>query len=348
MINVLALAAALTLGTGAPRPAPVPADPIRVVTTLPVYRELVKEIGGDQVIVTAIADPNEDPHFVRPKPSFALEIRRADAFVTTGLDLEMWVPTLLDKAGNTKVIEGGKGYITTYPGIKLLQVPTSTDRSAGDVHIYGNPHLTTDPLRTLQVARNITAGLKQAAPDQAATWDAGLKAFQDKIWSRLFGDQLVSMVGGPALEQLALQGQLFTFLDAQEFQGKKLRTYLGGWLAKGEVFRGKKVICYHKNWAYFQDRFGVTCADYVEPKPGIPPTPGHVAELIDEIKNQHIHVLFVADYFDKSKVESMARRSGATMVRVPMEPGGQPGVNTYFDVVDTWVNGLAAAFQGTE
>ena len=135
------------------------------------------------------------------------------------------------------------------------------------------------------------------------------------------------MVGGPALEQLALQGQLFTFLDAQEFQGKKLRTYLGGWLGKGEVFRGKKVICYHKNWAYFQDRFGVTCADYVEPKPGIPPTPGHVAELIDEIKNQHIHVLFVADYFDKSKVESMARRSGATMVRVPMEPGGQQGVD---------------------
>jgi hypothetical protein len=160
-----------TLALAAVQPAdlragPFQQAPVRVVTTLPVYASLVREIGGAEVEVSAIADPTEDAHFVRPKPSFALDLRRADAFVTTGLDLELWVPTLLDRAGNADVLEGGRGYITAYTGISLLDIPTAADRSAGDVHVYGNPHLTTDPLRALQVARNITVGLKRVAPDR--------------------------------------------------------------------------------------------------------------------------------------------------------------------------------------
>ena len=84
-------------------------DPIQVVTTLPVYATLTEAIGGNRVEVSWIADPNEDSHFVRPKPSFALALRRADMFITTGLDLELWVPALLDKAGNSDVLEGGRG-----------------------------------------------------------------------------------------------------------------------------------------------------------------------------------------------------------------------------------------------
>ena len=164
---------------------------LRIVTTLPIYAELVREIGGGEVEVSAIANPNEDAHFVRPKPSFARDIRSADAFVTTGLDLELWVPTLLDRAGNGDVIEGARGYITAYTGIALLDVPVSADRSGGDVHIYGNPHLTTDPLRTLQIARNITTGLKRVAPDRAAVFDAGLADFTERLYNRLFGARLV-------------------------------------------------------------------------------------------------------------------------------------------------------------
>ena len=126
--------------------------PVRVVATLPIYAEITQQIGGQEVMVSSIANPNEDAHFVRPKPSFALDIRRADMFVTTGLDLELWVPTLLDRAGNSNVLEGGRGYVTAYTGVELLDVPVTADRSGGDVHIFGNPHLTTDPLRTLQVA----------------------------------------------------------------------------------------------------------------------------------------------------------------------------------------------------
>ena len=165
MISALLTAAAVGLApvTEPPVPAteadvgrPPALAPVRVVATLPVYADIVKQIGGDQVEVTSIAGPSEDAHSVRPKPSFALDLRRADMFVTTGLDLELWVPALLDKANNPRVLEGGRGYVTAYSGIELLQIPATADRSAGDVHIYGNPHLHTDPLRTIQIARNVT------------------------------------------------------------------------------------------------------------------------------------------------------------------------------------------------
>lgn len=349
IVPALLTAALLALpGSSAPDgPAVAPRAPLKVVATLPVYAEITKEIGGAEVEASAIANPNEDPHFVRPRPSFALDLRKADAFITTGLDLELWVPTLLDRAANPQVLEGGKGYITAYTGITLLDIPVSTDRSAGDVHIYGNPHLTTDPLRTLQVARNITAGLKNVAPDRASIFEAGLAKFQDKIYRKLFGDRLVELLGGPTLEQLSFNGTLFQFLQDQQYEGHPLIQSLGGWLKQGESFRGKQMICYHKNWAYLEDRWDVKCADYVEAKPGIPPTPGHVAELIKMMKEQHITVLFAASYFDRQKVETVANRAGATLVQVPMAPGVRPGMNDYFSLVDAWISGLAAAFKAS-
>lgn len=319
-------------------------EPVRVVTTLPVYGSLVEAIGGDQVDVKWIADPNEDSHFVRPRPSFALDLRRADMFVTTGLDLELWVPALLDKAGNADVMEGGRGYVTAYTGIDLLDVPSVVDRSAGDVHIYGNPHLHTDPLRTLQIARNIVTGLKRVAPDRTSVWEAGYARFEDQIHRRLFGERLVELLGGPTLEQMALNGSLSGFLDENEYEGSPLREQLGGWLKQAEVFRGQRIICYHKNWAYLEDRFGITCAEYVEAKPGIPATPRHVAHLINLMQEQGLRVILAASYFDANKVETVARRGGAQAVIVPMYNGARPGLDDYFDLVDLWVGSLAAAF----
>jgi ABC-type Zn uptake system ZnuABC Zn-binding protein ZnuA len=320
--------------------------PVRVVVTLPIYAELVSEIGGNTVEVSSIARPNEDAHFVRPKPSFALDLRRADMFVTTGLDLELWVPTLLDRAGNSAVLEGGQGYVTAYTGIELLDIPAAVDRSGGDVHIFGNPHLTTDPLRTLQVARNITIGLKRTAPERSAVFDRGLASFTERIHERLFGARLIELIGGETLEQLALNGTLFGFLDAQKFEGTALIDLLGGWLGAAEPFRGQEMICYHKNWAYFEDRFGVRCAEYVEAKPGIPPTPGHVAQLINRMRDENLSVLFAATYFDRGRVESVANRGNATLVQVGLSPGAGADAEDYFALVDTWVSGLAQAFTG--
>lgn len=317
--------------------------PVRVVATLPVYAAIARAIGGAEVDAISIADPNEDSHFVRPKPSYALSLRRADLFVTTGLDLELWAPALLDKAGNGNVLEGRPGYVSAYTGITLLDIPASADRSQGDVHIFGNPHIHTDPLRALQVARNITTGLKRVAPDRAAHFDAGLAAYQDETWRRVFGARLVDMLGGETLERLALGGNLFSFLETNQFEGAPLTASLGGWLKQAESLRGMDIICYHKNWVYFEDRFGVHCADYVEAKPGIQPTPGHVARLIELMRDRGITVLIAAAYFDQSRVEGVARRGGATAVRMPMQTGSRPGIDTYFDLVDLWITDLTAA-----
>jgi zinc/manganese transport system substrate-binding protein len=333
------------MAAGPPAGPGTRAAPVRVVATLPVYASIVTAIGGSEVSVTSIADPHEDAHFVRPKPSFAADIRRADIFITTGLDLELWVPPLLDRAGNKNVSEGGPGYVTTYTGIKLLDIPSSTDRAAGDIHIFGNPHVFTDPLNVIIVARNITIGLKRVAPDRAAVWDKGLATFTDQIYRRLYGDKLVEIVGGDALANLSRTGKLTSFLAATPYEGKPLTEVLGGWLKQAEPFRGKDIICYHKNWAYFEDRFQVHCAEYVEAKPGIPPTPGHVAKLIDMMKTQNIRVMIAADYFGKDKVQTVADRAGAKAVMMSLQPGGAPGLNTYFDVVDRWVKNLAAAFN---
>jgi len=323
------------------------ADPVRVVATLPVYADLAEKIGGAEVDVSAIASPNEDAHFVRPKPSFALSIRRADLFITTGLDLELWAPVVLDRAGNADVSEGGRGYVTAYTGIELLDIPVSADRSGGDVHIFGNPHVTTDPLRALQVARNITVGLERVAPDRRRIWNLGLDRLTAEIHRRLFGERLVELLGGEILETLALQGTLHTFLEGEDFEGRPLISELGGWLGVAEAFRGRDIICYHKNWAYLEDRFGVRCADFVESKPGIPPTPRHVAALLEKMTSEGIDVILAAAHYDERKVETVAQRGLARAVVVPMNPGARAGVDDYFDLVDAWVDGLAQAFAGS-
>jgi len=317
--------------------------PVRVVATLPVYASIAAAIGGAEVTVTAIADPNEDSHFVRPKPSYALEVRRADLFVTTGLDLELWVPALLDKAGNGRVLEGAPGYVTAYTGITLLDIPVAADRSQGDVHVFGNPHVHTDPLRAIQVARNIATGLRRVAPDRTAVWDAGLAAFEADIRRRAFGSELVEMLGGETLERLALNGSLHDFLESNEFGGRPLSSYLGGWLAEAAPLRGTDLICYHKNWIYFEDRFGVRCIDFVESKPGITPTPRHVAELLELMRDRGVGILLAASYFDRGRVETVAQRGNARAVIVTMQTGGAPGVDSYPALVDLWIDQLTAA-----
>ncbi len=342
LIALTALSTGLPNLTVAPPPPP---DPVRVVATLPVYASIARAIGGSEVEAVSIADPNEDSHFVRPKPSYALEVRRADLFVTTGLDLELWAPALLDKAGNSDVLEGRIGYVTAYTGIQLLDVPAAVDRSQGDVHVFGNPHVYTDPLRALQIARNITTGLKRIAPDRAEHFEAGLADFRSQLYERVFGAELVEMLGGETLEQLAMSHGLFDFLESNEFEGTPLSTRLGGWLEQGASLRGEEIICYHKNWAYFEDRFGIRCLEYVEAKPGITPTPRHVARLIDLMRQQNLKVVLAASYFDRNRVNAVASRGSATPVILPMETEAGPGLESYFDLIDLWITDLAEAIN---
>jgi len=323
-----------------------PADKVKVVTSLTTYAAIAREIVGERGTVSSIANGDENHHYVQPKPSFVPTLSRADVFVTTGLDLELWVPALLDKANNPKVTEGGPGYVAAYAGIDLLDVPTSFSRAQGDIHVYGNPHIWTGPLNAVQIARNVLTGLKRVSPENADYFTQREKDFEDRMYRALFGDELVKLLGGATLADLDRQGKLFDFLQSKSYQGTALATRLGGWLKEALPFRGKAVACYHKEWDYFSREYGLPCVDYIEPKPGIPPTPGHVLEVINEMRDQHIQVLFSTNYYDRSQVLEVAQRTGAKAVIVPSNTNGAPGINSYFDLMNLWISELARAFGG--
>jgi ABC-type Zn uptake system ZnuABC Zn-binding protein ZnuA len=294
------------------------------------------------VVVESISRGDEDAHFVKPKPSFALTLRDADLFVTTGLDLELWAPVLIDKSGNRAIREGAPGYASASAGVPLADVPASADRSAGDVHIYGNPHIFTSPLNAKIVAANVAAGLKRVDRAGASVYDANLAAFDRRIDEALYGPELLAVLGSDALDPLARQGTLVEFLRGRDYRGRKLIDLLGGWLGRGMAFRGGRIVTYHKNWIYFTELFGLEVVGYVEPKPGIPPSARHVKELIDEIERRRVKVILAANYFDAQQVQSIADRTGCAAVIVPLGPGGD--VPDYFALVDLWVGRLAAAF----
>lgn len=335
---LFALLVASLLGAGAARAAPV-----NVVATLSVYASIAAEVGGDRVQAAAIARGDEDAHFVKPKPSFALMLRKADLFIGTGLDLELWAPVLVDKSGNKAIRSGQPGYVSASDGVVLLDVPESASREAGDVHIYGNPHLHTSPIAAKRIAANIAAGLERVDPAGAAAYRANLLRFQERLSVALYGEELVELLGAETLDGLASSGRLIDFLEGQELGGRPALEALAGWLGKGLAFRGREIIAYHKNWVYFTDLFGLRVVDFVEPKPGIPPSARHVKELIDEIERREIEVLIAASYFDPQKPRTIAERTGCRDVILPMGTG-VGGAEDYFALVDLWVDSLAAAF----
>jgi zinc/manganese transport system substrate-binding protein len=339
---------ALILATLSPEPPSrrVAEPPLKIVTSLTTYGAIAREIAGDRGTVTSIAQGDEDPHFVQPKPSFVAVLRDADLFVTTGLDLELWVPALLDRANNRKVSEGGPGYVTAYTGITLLEVPTSLNRSEGDIHADGNPHIHTDPLNAIIIARNILTGLQRVAPGDAAFFAGREQDFEKRVLEATMGAELVGILTPATALDLLKSDKLSSFLAATKYQGKPLLDRLGGWLKASEVFHGKEIACYHKEWAYFSHRYQVTCATYIEAKPGIPPTPRHVEEVIALMKERKIPVLFASNYFDHNQIQQVAEKTGAHAVIVPENTHGAPGVETYFDLMNAWVNGLVTGFRG--
>jgi ABC-type Zn uptake system ZnuABC Zn-binding protein ZnuA len=322
-----------------------PVEQVKIVTSLTTYGAIAREIAGDRGAVTSIAQGDEDPHFVQPKPSFVAVLRDADLFVTTGLDLELWVPALLDRASNRKVSEGGPGYVTAYTGITLLEVPTSLNRSEGDIHADGNPHIHTDPLNAIIIARNILTGLTRVSPADAAYFTSREADFEKRVLEATMGAELVGILTPGTAFNLLKSDKLLDFLGSNKIQGKPLMDKLGGWLKTGEIFRGKEMACYHKEWAYFSHRFQVNCASYIEAKPGIPPTPRHVEDVIALMKERHIAVLFASNYFNRNQIQQVAEKTGATAVVVPENTSGAAGVDTYFDLMNTWVNGLVAGFR---
>jgi zinc/manganese transport system substrate-binding protein len=323
---------------------------MNVVTTLPDYSVFARRIGGDRVSVSAIVAGNQDAHFIRPKPSFVTMVRKADLLISTGLDLELWLPTVVDKSGNGRVRSGQPGYVAAAHEMRLLEKPEVMSRAEGGVHVHGNPHVTCSPINMKVAMRNITTGLIKNDPAGKEIYRANLQKILDETDRRLFGEELVKLLGGKVLCEMAEKGKLIPFLEKQKYQGKPLIGSLGGWMKKMMPLRGKLIVTYHKNWIYFLKLFGIEEAGTVEPKPGIPPTPSHVTGLVELMRARKIEIILAANYFDEQKIRTVAARVGAEPVIVPLYVGGGPGVEDYFQLMDHWTGRLleAAKKKGLE
>lgn len=313
---------------------------VSVVATLTDFGKIAEAVGGDKVRVTTIASGVQDPHFVDPKPSYMVKLRDADLFLVNGLELEIgWVPPLLEGARNGRIKVGSSGYVDCSKNIPVIEVPSGqVTRAEGDVHPFGNPHYTTDPLNSKIVAETISLALTRLRPADADYFGARTKAFQASIDKAMFGPELLDLVGGRKLDRLARSGELDAFLQTETGGGDKLAAKLGGWLRKMAPLKGTKIVFYHKSYSYFNQRFGLNVVDYIELKPGIQPGPSHLADVIGSIAREKVELVATHAFYDDKIAKLVAEKGGAALVVLPLNVGGVKGADdviSFFDVVTT-------------
>jgi len=297
----LALTISLALGLAGPAAAA-----LRVVASLPDVADMTKQIGGDRVDVTTIAEGGQDPHKVPVKPSFVTKLNRADALVVQGMGLEhAYLPALLDVARNSKILPGAPAYIDSSLYIDALEVPTSQDRSQGELHALGNPHFNMDPVQGKKMARAIAEGLTRVDPDGAAAYQAGLARFQQT-------------------------------LDAK----------IAEWDTLAAPLRGLKAVSYHPDLVYLAKHYGIDLVGTIETKPGVPATPGHLEELVALMKREKVQLVIREIAYEMPLAQQVAQQAGAQLVTVSSLTGGLPNTSTYVDFVDANLKALVAAAKG--
>lgn len=327
--------------------APVARAKLYVVASNPTFASIAERVGGNLVKVEYITKGDEDPHFVRPKPSFAVMLSRADALVVTGLDLELWAPSLIDRSQNAKIREGQPGYIAVHDGIKLLEIPRSGSRASGGVHLFGNPHIYNGPMNAKIIANNIAIGLCKISQGSCNAFKAGAQRFNDEIDRSMFGPRLLKLFGSGTLTRLTEAGKLITFLRGRQYRGEPLINLLDGWAKRAAPLWGLKLVTYHKNWIYFTKTFGLDVIQEVEPKPSIPPSPQSVRRLINTMSKETIKVILAANFYDETKVRRICQRVGAQPAIVAFSVHGKLGINNYFQLMDHWLDTLLGAYRKT-
>uniref|UniRef100_Q02AU1 Periplasmic solute binding protein n=1 Tax=Solibacter usitatus (strain Ellin6076) TaxID=234267 RepID=Q02AU1_SOLUE len=279
---------------------------INVMTATEDLAAIAREIGGDAVTVDSIAKGYQDPHFVEPKPSFLLKLQKADVLVVVGLQLEIgWLPPLITQSRNAKIQPAGSGYVDASSFCKILEIPQGQVTRA-----MGDVHPLGNPHYWLD-------------PDNGRRIAKGL------------ADKFSSMQPASA----AMFAQRYTEFD------KKLTEAEKGWEAKMAPFKGRKVITYHRSWPNFCERFGLNVVDYVEPKPGIPPTPAHTLDVINLMKREGVHLILVEPYFDLRTPNSIASQVGGQVVVLMPSVGGNKEVTDYFKLFDYDINLLVNSFS---
>lgn len=272
---------------------------LNVVTTTKDLRAITAEVGKDLISVESIAKGTQDPHYIEAKPSFMVKLSRADLLISIGLDLEIgWLPNIVQGARNPRINRGQKGFLEIGPLVEPLEVAKgNVTRAEGDVHPFGNPHVTLDPIRAGEIAVHIAERLGQLDPEHATQFQSNAKAFQSRM---------------------------------------ETKTKL--WQARIEQSGVKKVISYHKTLTYFFDRFHIQNPAILEPKPGIPPTSGHIIEVIQLIKEQNVPLIMVENFFDPTVTNKIKQNvPSIRAATVPVAVDGAKGIETLDDLYESLV-----------
>jgi zinc/manganese transport system substrate-binding protein len=281
---------------------------INVVTSTEDLSSIVKEVGGDKVAVESLAKGYQDPHFVEAKPSFILKLNRADLLVAVGRELEIgWLPPLITQSRNAKIQPGSAGYLDASLTAKILEIPTGQITRA-----MGDVHPLGNPHYWLD-------------PDN------GRRIAQE------VQNKLTELSRGDA----AYFAQRYADFDRRLSEATKR------WQATMAPYKGVKVVTYHRSWPNFADAFGLDVIGYVEPKPGIPPSPAHTLDLEQEMKRQNVKVVLVEPYFDLKTPNAIGRDTGAKVLVMPPSVGGVKEVPDYFKLFDYDINLLVNAIKET-
>jgi ABC-type Zn uptake system ZnuABC Zn-binding protein ZnuA len=268
---------------------------LKVVTTTQDLAAIAQEVGGDKITVESIAKGYQDPHFVEAKPSFILKLNSADLLIAVGRELEIgWLPPLITQSRNAKIQPGSAGYLDASETAKILDIPTGQLTRA-----MGDVHPAGNPHFWLD-------------PDNGRRV---AKAIQAKL----------SELDRPSAAFYAQREEAFE---------RKVADAEKRWDAAMAPFKGLKVVTYHRSWPNFADRFNVDVIGYVEPKPGIPPSPQHTIEIINAMKSQNVKIILVEPYFDVKTPDSIARETGAKVLILPPSVGGVPEAKDYISLFD--------------
>jgi len=255
---------------------------LNVFACEPEWGALAEEIGGDAVSVYVATSARQDPHQLQARPSLIAKARGADLVVCTGAELEIgWMPVILRQAANGRIQPGTPGYFEAAAQVRLKDVPAVLDRSQGDVHAQGNPHIQTDPRTLVPVAAALAERLARIDPGNAARYRERHQAFVAR-WDQ------------------ALQR----------------------WQAEAAPLKGIKVAVQHKNWTYLIDWLGLVEVTTLEPKPGVPPSSGHLAEVLTKVTLDPVRLVIRAAYEDGRPSAWLAERAKVPAVELPFTVGG--------------------------
>jgi len=282
---------------------------LTVVTTTEDLASIGREVGGDRVTIESIARGYQDPHFVEAKPSFILKLQRADLLVAVGRELEIgWLPPLIQQSRNGKIQPGAAGYLDASLGATILEIPTGQITRA-----MGDVHPLGNPHYWLDPENG-----KRIA-----------KQIADKLSELRPNDRAY------------FQQQLESFTSRLDAAEKR-------WLAAVAPYKGTKVVTYHRSFPNFSERFGLDIIGYVEPRPGIPPTPQHTLDLMNEMKRQNVKLMLIEPYFDLKTPNAIGRDTGAQVLVMPPSVGGNKEVTDYFKLFDYDINLLVEAIKKTK